>query len=288
MLLSLVALVCLQAPTWTDGAVLRAECVVVGKVERIFEAAEPARVTRPPRVALVAVSEVLMGPAQLEPVLVLDRVALPGMEGLAVGREAVWFLGRVRSDDKELSARLEPVLRSAPQHELMTVGEDLVRVEGSPWLLPPGLVRDLGAARRAARPEDVRAELEASLARVLPSLEARYVSSGPRNWSLRFDARGTFEVDGKAQPPLEPDAHAALVRALGRLEPETMLDMPLMGYPCASWCTLEVRARNGVQRVKMYLGQPEASATEEQRAVVTRFREFWKLLPGAGKPELGS
>lgn len=284
MLVPLLSLALLQTPTWSDRAVLRAELIVVGKVERVFRVPNPGSAAQTPGAVVVKVSETFVGPEGTSELLVLTHAQVDRPSPLLLGTEAVLFLAKARDPEGRLRQRF--VKQGAPDRAPMQELEGVQRVEGCPWMLPPGAMDELARLGLEARPEQVRTLFAQSIARVLPTLEASYISSGPANWSLRLDARGNLEVGGQARTQLDPDALAKLLRAIDTLEPATLPELIRTDWPpCSSSYQLELRSRNGLTRVKAYHGELSAKATAEERAAHARFKELWKLLPGEGKPD---
>lgn len=285
MLTTLFAFALLQAPSWPDPAVLRAELIVVGKVERVFPVPNPGSAAQKPGAVVIKVSETFVGPEGTSELVVLTHAQVDRPSPLTLGSEALLFLAEA---DPKGQLRERFVKQGAPDRVPMRDLEGVQRVEGCPWLLPRRAVAELERRGLEARPEHLRTLLAASIASVLPTLEARYVTSGPRSWSLSL-ARERFVVDGAAHPPLVGDALETVLRAIDGLEVQRLgRELPFLGAPCSSSCTLELRTRGGVHRLQVYPGELGPETTAEQRAAYARFQEFWKLLPGEEKPDLST
>ena len=257
--LALAALACALGPApepipWS-ALVDRGDLVVLGEVERVAES-----------VAVVRVERVLLGPAELERVRVVDESATP-----RAGRRALYFL------------------REAPAEEPLWTPVDDGRwpvVEGEIVVVPAGVASpdELGGGRRLAL-EPLLARIDARIAELTPSVSASFVSRAPSGWRVSVTPDGAWREPVPGPPgkfemgTLAPDELAALWRLIedvrfDELPREIGRHGPELHTPARF---VELFTRAGRTRV---LARPwTRDDDDETQAMRERFYSVWDALP---------
>lgn len=308
MLLAALALASMQGVAPLEQHVREAECIVVGRVERVHDASQSTpRVAGwpvgPVPIAEVVVTRVLLGEPGIERVFVLAARPRAGHVEpiLAPHQVGVLFLdpdSTFRAANELTRKALAQATGEAPLYTLRADGAwlaedpDTVRLPRPDVALPHGLFHTHGPPEPIGFHELV-VWTDRSLDRVAPAFSATLVTTGPVGWSARVDADGTWHVgtdpltwsDGGAGPAtdgvLDEQAFAAF---------HAVLDVerfhahpPVLGRapgPDSSFLLLRLRSRRGVARVEAHHGLGDGAESAAVAAARRHLAEILAALPG--------
>lgn len=236
-------------PTPLTERVGEAERIVVAKLERIHEVTRAGQAPAV-RVAELSVESVLLGEPSLERVFVSFEPSPPPLPNA----RALWYLTDhepLRGESRSFQARLGKIVGTTPVHAIVVHDA----AEKTP--------AELAKIRRAAL-------------RTVPRIEARYTSTGIRNWSVVIDAQGmvTFPSSGRPVRKLEKERLASLHGPI----PELLALPAKIGTslaPEAVIRTLRLVTAAGVRRIET---SGSAKVPEEHRTDFEALELFWERL----------
>lgn len=263
-----------------DERVRATDAIVFGRVERYLEVdAERPRVTK---VAVVSVEERLLGPGIGETVRVFE--AHPH-SAPRIGEPAVFWLGTVPPSDVLESLRVEGDRPVAVWQTLESWTPEAARSEVN---LPLWLFVTLTPEQRRGSFEALRAELDASLARSFPSIEAEFVSLG-RPWHLTLGPSRQIVERTAHQPAtvtgvLTEEQWNALLSTLVTPAYLTLPDhVGVSPGPDSGLRVIEFRTTRVTHRLRIESASPE---DPKDAAVWVRATAIWNALPGDHNPRM--